>query len=391
MDVRHFRFVALALSLGCAAPNATVPTLRPNRRMQSLRDILHRATEERVTGGAVALVATDGKVVFLESAGTIGGGAPMPVDAIVRLASITKPMTAVATLMLLEEGRLHLDDRVEEWFPGFGRAVSADGGTVATSRPITILDLLTHRAGLATEGAGYDRLFDAASAAEYARGIGALPLRFQPGTRFEYGCCGSAYEVLGAVIEKVSAQPYDRFVAARITGPLGMRDTTFRVPDGKRERLAAQFCKDASGELVECRRRGEEQAPTRFFSGAGGLRSTASDYARFAQFLLNGGELDGIRLLRAESVRAMMTNQVGDQYRSSGYGWGYGGQVKTGITSSPEAIGSYGWAGGTGTQFLIDPSRRVVVVAFMPTNPGTPRIEETMAAIIKAAIEASGR
>jgi len=359
--------------------------------MQSLRDVLHRATGEGVAGGAIALVAIDGKVVFLESAGTIGGGAPMPVDAIVRLSSITKPVTAAATLMLVEEGRLHLDDKVEEWFPGFGRSVSTDSGTVPASRPITILDLLTHRAGLATEGDGYYRLFDAASAAEFARGIGALPLRFQPGTRFEYGCCGSAYEVLGAIIEKATGRGYDELVAERITGPLGMRDTAFHVPEAKRERLAAQFCADKTGKMVECRARGQEDAPTRFFSGAGGLRSTASDYARFAQLLLNGGELDGIRLLRAASVRAMLSNQVGDLYPEKGRGWGYGGEVKTGITSSPEGIGSYGWSGGTGTRFLIDPSRRMIVVAFLPTNPGAPRIAETMEAIVKSAVEASHR
>jgi CubicO group peptidase (beta-lactamase class C family) len=383
--MRQSGFVALALSVGCAAHNAAVPA-SPADRPQSLRDVLHRATGERVTGGAVALVAIDGKVVFLESAGTIGGGAPMPVDAIVRLSSITKPVTAVATLMLVEEGRLHLDDKVDEWFPGFGHSVATATGAVAASRPITILDLLTHRAGLATEGDDYYRLFDAASAAEFARGIGALPLRFQPGTRFEYGCCGSAYEVLGAIIEKATGRGYDEFVAERITGPLGMRDTTFQVPEAKRERLAAQFCKGKTGELVECRARGKEDAPTRFFSGAGGLRSTASDYARLGQFLLDRGELDGIRLLRAGSVRAMLTNQVDDQYPEKGYGWGYGGQVKTGVTSSPERVGSYGWSGGTGTRFLIDPSRRIIVVAFLPTNPGTPRIEEMMDAVMKAAI-----
>jgi CubicO group peptidase (beta-lactamase class C family) len=257
--------LALAGPAGAQRVSVSDPRLEPAERE------IRAAVDGGVVPAVVGLIARGDTVLFRQAVGEIEPGVPMPADAIARVASITKPVTAAAVLLLVEEGSLRLTDRVDRWYPGFGaRVQTGDGGDglVAAERPVTVRDLLTHQAGLATGGPAYDSLFAAATADEYARRIGALPLRFQPGTRFEYGCCGSAYEVLGAIVEKVSGRPYGDFLAERVLRPLGMRDTYFAVPPEKRDRLAGQYRRQPSGALVPFRRRGEEEPPTAFQSGA---------------------------------------------------------------------------------------------------------------------------
>jgi CubicO group peptidase (beta-lactamase class C family) len=361
----------------------------PGLRAEAVGRELRLAAASGTIAAAVGLIARDDSLLVHEAVGEIEPGVPMPRDAIARLASITKPITATAVLLLVEDGKLRLADRVDTWFPGFGATVRVGARTVPAARPVTVRDLLTHQAGLATEGPSYDSLFSASTAEEYARRIGAIPLRFHPGTEFEYGCCGSAYEVLGAIVEKVSGQRYRDFLAERVFQPLRLEDTFFNVPNDKRPRLTSQYRKDATGAFVQARKRGQEETETGFYSGAGGLRSTVRDFHRFARFLLNGGELDGVRVLSNESVRAMTSDQVGGQYPTSGYGWGYGVRVRTSREpDGSDSIGSFGWNGGTGTLFLVDPTQRLIFVIMVPSNPGTPGVTSVRNAFVAAGYRA---
>lgn len=354
------------------------PVDQASAPFEEARDVLRGAVDRGLVGSAVGLVARGDQLLMIEAAGEIGPGDPMPVNAIARLASIQKPITAAAVLMLYERGQLALTDPVDRWFPGFGaRVVTADGETVAALRPPTVLELLTHQAGLIPEGPELDELWDLPSTQEFARRIGAIPLRFQPGARFEYGCCGSAYEVLAAIVEQVSGQSFKEFLDANVLGPLRMTDTYFFVPASKHHRLAAHYGRDRDGVLIVVRPRGQESPETAFYAGGGSLRSTVLDFYRFTLMLLNGGALDGVRLLRSDTVRMMTSNQVGSSYPSAGYGWGLGMRVRTDTALAGDAgPGAFGWNGGTGTQFEVDPASRLIAIVFAPTWPGTPHVSE---------------
>jgi len=238
----------------------TVDGVRP--RFDKVGNILQDAINRGVVGSAVGLIARGDQILFLEAVGEIGSGDPMPVNAIARLASIQKPITAAAVLILWERGQLSLTDPADRWLPDFGRRVlTEDGDTVAAVRCPTVFDLLTHQAGLIPSGPELDELWDVSSTQEFARRIGKIPLRFQPGTRFEYGCCGSAYEALAAIVEKVSGQSFKDFLTSNVLEPLGMKDTYFFVPEGTLHRLAAIYGR-RDGKLVAVRARGNESPET---------------------------------------------------------------------------------------------------------------------------------
>ena len=297
-------------------------------RLRRAHEVLQGAVKSQTIGSAVGLIARSGHVVFIDSVGEAAPGVAMREDAIARLASITNPITAVAVLLLFEQGKLQLEDPVQNYLPEF-KAVKvavadSDGPPGVQSdpvRPITIYDLLTHQAGLEPDGsAELDAIWeDAKTVQEFSARLAKLPLRFQPGTRYEYG---PAYEVLTAIIERITRQSYATFLTKEVLVPLKMTDTYFFVPPRKLQRLAAEYQKDPTGGLSTWRRRGQEEAPTEFYSGGGGLRSTVKDYYRFAQFLLNDGNLDGVRLLSPKTVQLMTVNQVGSRYPDEGYGWG---------------------------------------------------------------------
>jgi CubicO group peptidase (beta-lactamase class C family) len=349
-------------------------------RLKRAREVLERVVTSRTAGSAIGLIARSGRIVFLESA---GDAAP---DAISRLASITKPLTAVAVLILQEQGKILLSDPVQKYLPEFAGLKTEDG--TSANRPITVHDLLTHEAGLANEGPEYEKLWDARTAREFSAGLARIPLRFQPGTRFEYGYAGSAYDVLTAIIEQVSGEGYDTFLAREVLIPLKMLDTSFSVPESKRSRLAAQYSKGPSGTLVAFRARGQEETPGVFYSGAGGLRSTVSDYLRFAQCLLNRGELDGVRLLSPGSVALVTASHTGSRYPNEHYGWGLGVRVRTSAAGDePGSVGSYGWNGGTGTLFVVDPAEQLIVIVFVPTVPRTPGVDEARKGFVNAAYQ----
>ncbi len=386
-----------------AAPFARTPEARTAHLDAQLRQLV----EGRSTPGIVALIVQDGRPVYSRAVGVRepGGQAPVGADDLFRYASMTKPVTSVAVLILVEEGRIGLDDPVDKHLPQFGslRVRRPDGSLAPASRPPTIRELLTHTAGFSynfmnrpgvveayREAGVVDGLSDPEVTTEEAmRRLAAAPLAYQPGAEWHYSL---ATDVLGAVVEKNTGRPLGSFVAERIARPLGLESWVFRATPGLRERfvpvtrpaqptgaLGTGFVPVAAAERVPFpATRGEALldpgrafSATAYHSGGGGMSGTVQDYARFAQMLLNDGELDGARILRPETVRQMTANLTGDMVTLRGPGWGFG--LGVAVVTDPAAAktrlpaGSYGWGGIYGTQFWVDPRNRVVGVVMTQT------------------------
>jgi CubicO group peptidase (beta-lactamase class C family) len=314
-------------------------------------------------------------------------------DAIFRIASMTKPIASVACLMLIEQGRMSMDDLVARWIPEFAdvRVLRRPDGPlddcVFPSRPITVFDLLTHRAGLsygfATRGpisAAYDAALGSPFHShrppdEWARNLAALPLLHPPGERFVYG---HSTDLLGVVIERVADMPLRDFLHEHVFEPLDMRDTDFFVPRAKLERVADTYQYDfAQQALVEVPWLQPPEHHPAFDSGGQGLWSTANDYLQFARMLLNGGELAELRILNRESVRRLRTNTLTDAQREfpvmgipmwSGMGFGLGVAMITEpdklLVAAPGAPGAYGWPGVLGTWWQVDPASELILLYF---------------------------
>ena len=353
------------------------------------------------TAGVMTLVARSGTVVHWEARGwRVLGEDPLERDDVFRIYSMTKPVTSVAVMMLVEEGRLSLDTPLADVIPAFrGQQVWDEGRLRPPASPILIRHLLTHTAGLGYGDIGrtpVDSLYRAAALGvwgtagdleETVDAIASLPLIFDPGTRWSYSL---GVDVLGRVVEVVSGQPLDDFFRARILEPLGMEDTDFWVPPARLDRFAAVYGPSSEGlRMIESQVDGQHTRPAVWLSGGGGLTSTASDYLRFAQMLLNEGELDGVRLLRPETVRLMRSNQLPDELvpipiGGGGQGFGLGFAV-----SMDEHAGSYRWLGIAGTYFWIDPSEDLIVFAWNQLRPsGGAPLERIMSEIVYDALAA---
>jgi CubicO group peptidase (beta-lactamase class C family) len=357
-------------------------------RLQRLDSVLQRYVDEGRLAGGVVLVARRGRTVFFEPFGRldIERDAPMRADAIFRIASQTKALVSVAIMMLQEEGALALSNPVGHYLPEFAATTVAvpreDGGydVEPARRPVTIRDLLTHTAGVGYGGGSAREQWQAADitgwyfahrdepvAATVAR-IAALPFEAHPGERFVYGY---STDILGVVVERVSGRALDVFLRERIAEPLGMVDTHFYLPADKRDRLAAVHSARADGGLRRAPDSGTMQSqgayadgPRASFSGGAGLLSTAADYARFLQMLLNGGELDGVRLLSPKSVALMTADHVGDRYPSAGVGFGLGFSVVSdiGARGIQGSVGEFGWGGAYHSTYWVDPQEQLVVI-----------------------------
>jgi CubicO group peptidase (beta-lactamase class C family) len=336
--------------------------------------------------GAVVAVARDGKLVHYKAYGYLdkAAGTPMPLDAIFNLASMTKPMTAVAGLVLNEEGRLPLKSRLDEYFPAFTKMNVGVVGAAAdakpdVARPIFIHDLYRHTSGLTYGGRGdtpVHKLYPSGSAPaaaqytseEFIAKLGSLPLMYQPGTVWDYGF---STDVLGLVVEKVSGQRLNDYMKAAIWDKVKMPDTTFNVPADKRKRLARPLPNDPLN--------GKPQkiaildSPVKFDCGGSCAFSTVGDYLRFGQMLLNGGTLDGRRVLGPKTVAAMTMDHLGDNIKNQvagtephrdGYGFGLAVAVRLhdGLAATPGSKGDYTWNGANGTSWWNDPQERLVVV-----------------------------
>lgn len=357
-----------------------------SERLARLTTQLDRYAENGELAGGVALVARRGQIAYLEAFGNrdIESGAPMTTDAIFRIASQTKAIVSVAVMMLQEQGALLITDPVGRYLPEFAETTVAvrrdDGGydVVPARRPITIRDLLTHTSGIGYGmGVAADRWRDAGIQGWYfadrdepisatVRKIATLPADAQPGEQWVYGY---NTDILGALIETVSGQPLDAFLAEHIFRPLRMSDTHFYLPGEKRNRLATVYSTSAEG-LVKATGSGAMgqgayiDGPRKSFSGGAGLVSTATDYARFLQMLLNGGELDGTRLLSRKSVELMTTSHLGDIPFRPGESVGLGFSIveDVGTRGVPGSRGEYGWGGAYHSTYWVDPAEDLLVV-----------------------------
>ena len=356
--------------------------------IERLRRALHQRIERGHIPGATALIARHGKIVFHEAFGVRDPAtrAPMAADAIFRIYSMTKPIVSVAAMMLVEDGRLMLDNPIGAFLPELaapkvGVVERSELRLVPANRAITVQDLLRHTSGLTYEFRGATPVHKAYVEARTARlrqtnaeqvaTLGKLPLLYQPGTRWEYG---RSTDVLGRLIEVVSGQTLGGFLAEHIFRPLAMTDAGFSVPDHDHGRLAEPFPRDPEGgpdvSLLDVKR------PAIFESGGGGMVATALDYARFLQMLLNGGALGPVRLLGRKTIELMIADHLGGIEGSpdllpAGHGFGLGFAVRTvpGIAPFPGTTGSYFWGGLAGTTFWVDPAERLIAI-LMIQAPG---------------------
>ena len=390
-------FIAAAVIAGIAftaANAAPLPEAKPDEAgfsqagLARLDDFFAREMLAKRVPGAVVAIARDGKLVHYKAYGQLDPtkGTPMPLDAIFALASMTKPMAAVAALTLMEQGRLPLQASLSQYYPAFAEmkvgVPQADGSLKmeAQARPITIHDLYRHTSGLMYGGRPDSsslvaRLYPDGTAPAiegdtqaFIDRITKLPLAHQPATVFEYGF---SIDVLGAVVEKVSEQRLGEYLAAAVWKPLGMADATFRPAEAQRARLARPFANDPLT--------GKPQAiklldtPTQSDCGGACAFATVGDYIRFGQMLLNGGELDGQRVLGPRTVHHMTSNHLGPGIKNNvanvephrgGFSFGLSVAVRTheGLSAVPGNPGEFSWNGAYGTQFFADPKERLVVV-----------------------------
>lgn len=355
--------------------------------------------------GAVVAIARRGKLAYYESFGALDPAtkAPMPIDAIFSIASMTKPIVSVGIMMLHEEGKLSIADPIGKYLPAMANMQVADVKTDAAgivtveSKPAkrqpTVQDLLRHTSGITYGARGntpVHKLWPPSSSgaattytgAEFIEKIGKLPLLYEPGTAWDYSL---SIDVLGLIIEAVSGQPLATFLAERIFNPLAMVDTSFSIPENKRPRYAGLFANDPTTGKPQSVLHGRADKPLKFDCGGGCLASTAADYIRFSQMLLNGGVLEGKRLLGKHTVAYMTANHLGPEIKNNvagldasrlGYGFGLGFAVRgeDGISGIAGSQGDYNWGGAYGTYFWNDPKEQLTVV-YMAHTPGPIRTE----------------
>ena len=383
------RFIALGLALLAASAFAQpLPKVSPEQAGFSSEGLARidrffaREIEANRVPGAVVAIARDGKLVYYKSFGYLdkAAGTPMPLDAIFNLASMTKPLTAVAGLTLNEEGRLPLKAPLSEYFPAFTEMkVGVVDAKVETAKPIYIQDLMRHTSGLTYGGRGdsaVHKLYPAGSApaasqydgAAFMAKMASLPLLYQPSTVWDYGF---SIDVLGLVIEKETGQRLGQYLKTAVWDKVGMPDTTFQLPADKRKRLARPLPNDPiSG---KAQRVAILDEPVKFDCGGSCAFSTVGDYLRFGQMLLDGGAIDGRRVLSPKTVAMMTSDQLGPNIKTQvegteaqrgGYGFGYGVAVRVhdGIAAVPGSVGDYTWNGANGTAWWNDPKERLVVV-----------------------------
>ncbi len=363
-------------------------------RLRRVDAYLQGQVDSSRIAGAVGLVMRDGKVVYERAVGWADkeSGRRMTADAMFRIASQTKALTSIAIMMLFEEGRIALGNPVSRFIPAYARTtVMVNGQPVRATRQITIKDLLTHTAGISygtdtTLAALYREkgLGPAAGNGWYTADkdepvcttmerLATLPFLQQPGKEWVYGYNS---DILGCVIEKVSGMPLDEFIRTRITGPLRMSDTHFFVPVAHRNRLVTLYASDSTNHTARAPDGAKGQGhyvdgPRRNFAGGAGLVSTARDYGRLMAMMLNGGELDGARILSPTTVALMTSNQSGALYPSGSESFGLGFSIieRLGGDNTPMSVGTYGWGGAYGSQYRVDPKQGVVLVFMINQMP----------------------
>jgi CubicO group peptidase (beta-lactamase class C family) len=410
----------LALAQSCGLSSARPETAGFSaERLQRLDRKMQALVDDKILAGIVTVLARHGKVLECKAYGEqdMAGAKPMAVDSIFQIFSMTKPVTAVAMMLLYEEGKWQPGDPIARYIPELANlkvfAGTDSGGKMILEDPKhapTIGELLTHTAGF-TYGLFGDTPVDkayrannplaAASLTEFAQQLGKLPLLYQPGERWVYSV---SVDVQGLLVERLSGQSLPEFMRRRIFEPLGMTDTGFSVPAGKLARLATLYSGDRDGKLIPAPP-GLRDDPTKtpgLASGGGGLYSTAADYLRFAQMLANGGELNGVRILAPSSVQLVRSNHlperlltgaygIGLYFMQPGLGYGYDAAVFTdpAKVGSPAGKGTFLWDGLAGTWFWIDPGNDVVFVGMIQrvlTAPGAVDMENSARALVYQAL-----
>jgi CubicO group peptidase (beta-lactamase class C family) len=376
-------------------------------RMPRIREAVQRHVDAGEVSGVVTLVARRGKIAHFEAYGLqdLESKKAMPKDGIFRLASMSKPITAAAVMMMVEEGKIRLTDPVSRFIPEFrgakvavakpgargggpagpggpggGRGPAPEFDVVSANRDITVRDLLTHGSGLMSGGLGNavaPQRGPNDTLATYIPKLGTVPLDFQPGTLWRYsGLAG--FDVLSRIVEIVSEQPFDQFLKQRLFDPLGMKDTGFSARPDNQARLVTLYQRGPDGKLTKAANQ-EGLSSKTYFAGSGGMVTTAEDYAQFAQMLVNGGELNGRRYLGTRTVQLMSTNHTGDLVNgqfgrpAAGMGFGLGVQVveDPALAGLRQSKGSWGWAGAYGTNVNIEPAEKMVTIIMMQTSTGS--------------------
>jgi CubicO group peptidase (beta-lactamase class C family) len=382
-------------------------------RLKRIPDTIQRHIDEGDISGAVTLVARNGRVAHLQAHGymEVAAKKPMPTNAVFRIMSMTKPVVGAAILMMMEEGKLRLSDPVSRFIPeykhlkvavevprpaGPGAAARDESPfyTVPATREITIRDLLTHTSGLvsggvsASEASKIDRA-RTDTIGTYLPKLATVPLAFQPGSRWAYSP-GAGFDALGRIVEVASGQPLDRFLRERIFQPLGMKDTFFVGSEAREARAPLVYQRTPKGLAMQPP---PAQPPSgTYFGGGGGLVSTAEDYARFGQMLLNDGQLDGQRLLGRWTVDLMRSVHVPDSFpgRQPGRAFGLSVQVVTDPVAAGHSVspGSYGWIGAWGTHSWMDPKEKLVGIMLVQTsNPNRQVDRDFETAVMQAIVE----
>ncbi|MDA0206776.1 MAG: serine hydrolase [Acidobacteria bacterium] len=392
------RLLSLLLVLSFSAFAAEpLPLAKPEtvgmsaERLGRIGDWVDGMIQRKQAAGFVTLVARRGKVVHYETSGTLGLSVnqPMPEDALFDIASMTKPVTVVAALMLLEEGRFTMDDPISRYLPEFKnmRVQVPQLGTAPAESEITVRHAFTHTTGV---GANWPvtKRYEFATFREYMQEMAKVPLVYQPGSTWLYG---DSLDVLGYLVETVSGQPLGDFVQQRILDPLGMGDTHYWIPKSKESRRAVLNVRGQDDLEGTSRRPLEAVKRASLVMGASGLYSTAADYWRFSQMLVNGGELNGKRLLGPRTVGWIAEDHLGDakKFDRAGqtFGLGHAVTVDPGGQSWYYSRGSYFWSGSQGTVFWVDPKEELVGVLMVQVSgvPGL-SLREKFAGLVYGAI-----
>lgn len=378
-------------------------------RLERINTVMERYVDERKLAGIVTLVARHGQVAHAEKFGMqdMEADIPMAFDTIFRIYSMTKPITSVALMMLHEEARFHLSDPVANYLPEFAdlKVYGPDGELVEPRHPMNITHLLTHTAGLSYgwhETAPVDELYRNAevlnwdiSPRELVRILGEIPLRYHPGTCWHYSV---ATDVVGALVEVLADMPFADFLQEKIFDRLGMADTSFYVSPEQLPRFASNYgpCEEKTIKAIDAAGTSDYCKPNVRQSGGGGLVSTTSDYLQFAQLMLNGGELDGVRLLGRKTVELMTQNhlapsmlpmQISEPMHGIGFGLGFSVLVDVAQSQMAGSPGNHGWGGAANTRFWIDPVEKIVsiiMLQYMP--PGTYPVADDFESLVYQAL-----
>jgi len=398
-------FVSAPVLFARPVPDSGLKTAKPesvgmsSERLQRVEDRMKKYIDDELLAGTVTLVARKGKVVHLKAQGLkdVENNAPMTTDTIFRIASMTKPITSVALMMLYEEGHFQLNDPISKWLPEFsdmkvlelteGEPVGTPYRLVEPKSPILVKHILTHTAGLMN---GYrnghltlyrdqPELAPGFNLEDSIKRMAKLPLGYHPGEKWQYS---SATNVVARMVEVISGLSLDEFFHQKIFKPIGMKDTYFYLPTSKLDRFATQYRPDPDNDnkiiLQDPATRESRyvKEPHNYFSGSGGLVSTAADYVRFQQMMLNGGEIDGVRLLGKKTVELMFKNHTGDlpiwlRGPGSGFGLGYSVVIDSGVAATSQTEGTVSWGGAFNTIFWVDPEEELVAIFMSQLRPYT--------------------